>query len=87
MTGIDENFMDEVDALAKRCATRMDADANTLVRSAIDAGEWGEALTETGSGLYQASATITGAERDTLRRLFVTAGLDTKPVDTLVVSG
>lgn len=86
MRAIDENFMDAVEALPARYESRIDADGKRLVKSAIGAGEWREALSELAARLYLAGSSVTKAERDDLRGLFETAGLDSKAVDALTVS-
>lgn len=86
MTAVDEKFMDAVEALPGRYASRIDADGQRLVSSAIGAGEWREALSELAARLYLAGSSVTKAERDDLRGLFETAGLETTAVDALIVS-
>lgn len=86
MTAADEEFMDAVEALPGRYASRIDADGQRLVNSAIGAGEWGEALSELAARLHLAGSAVTKAERDELRSLFEMAGLNIGQVDALIKS-
>ncbi|MQA77063.1 MAG: hypothetical protein GEV10_01040 [Streptosporangiales bacterium] len=78
-------FISAVDALPETFATRLDDESLYVVRTAFQAGEWGEGLEELVVRLAHRESVVTSAERDQLAALYGTAGLSADLLDELTI--